>query len=562
MNILLVSTAFNGLTQRVWSELRRAGHHVDQRVLPSEDDDALRAWVDALKPDVALCPFLKSRVPVNLEVPVIIIHPGLPGDAGPNSIDWAIHRGDSTWGAEAIDAHTVMDAGDVHAWTSFPLRENATKSSLYGDEITEAAVRVSLEAVARLEAGLPATPQANMQTLGEPRRAMRNADREIDFCTMNANQILRIIRMSDSQPGARVNLQGTTYRVYDAHLEDFLEADPGEIKATRHGAVLIGTQTRPVWVGMAKLDAAGQIKLPAAQVLPVNNIRERNLEPWQLVDGKTWRDLEVSKHDGITLIEARFYSGAMSVNRSQRLLEALRYAERDPHTQAIVLTGGRNFFSNGIDLNTIQNATRPDLEAWHSINAINAVAECITRSQKLIVTALSGNAGAGGVMVGLGADRVVARSGVILNPHYKGMGLYGSELWTYNLPRRVGQTTALHLTEALLPVLAEDALEMGLFDAILPRDWNTFQQALLEYTRALLPQRESLVNTRLTALEVAHKPLEAHLAAELGEMEKNMFEDKLGFHGKRAAFVLKIPQCSTPGALLKGHDQEKQLVAG
>ena len=43
-------------------------------------------------------------------------------------------------------------------------------------------------------------------------------------------------------------------------------------------------------------------------------------------------------------------------------------------------------------------------------------------------------------MLPLAADCVYAREGVILNPHYKTMGcLYGSEYWTYTLPRRVGE---------------------------------------------------------------------------------------------------------------------------
>ena len=50
---------------------------------------------------------------------------------------------------------------------------------------------------------------------------------------------------------------------------------------------------------------------------------------------------------------------------------------------------------------------------------------------------MQGNAGAGGVFLALAADQVWARHGVVLNPHYKNMGnLYGSEYWTYLLPRR------------------------------------------------------------------------------------------------------------------------------
>ena len=47
-----------------------------------------------------------------------------------------------------------------------------------------------------------------------------------------------------------------------------------------------------------------------------------------------------------------------------------------------------------------------------------------------MVTSVGGNAGAGGVMLALGADEVLTREGVVLNPHYRTMGLYGSEYWT------------------------------------------------------------------------------------------------------------------------------------
>ena len=51
----------NGLTQRVWVELRRAGHDVTWQ--QAVDDDAVRLAVDALDPDLLVCPFLRERVP-------------------------------------------------------------------------------------------------------------------------------------------------------------------------------------------------------------------------------------------------------------------------------------------------------------------------------------------------------------------------------------------------------------------------------------------------------------------------------------------------------------------
>ena len=76
----------------------------------------------------------------------------------------------------------------------------------------------------------------------------------------------------------------------------------------------------------------------------------------------------------------------------------------------------------------------------------------------LVIAGLRGNAGAGGAMLPLAADCVYARKGVILNPHYKSMGgLYGSEYWTYNLPRRVGGEKAMTLTEECRPIGTSEA---------------------------------------------------------------------------------------------------------
>src|SRR5262249_17320109 len=95
----------------------------------------------------------------------------------------------------------------------------------------------------------------------------------------------------------------------------------------------------------------------------------------------------------------------------------------------------------------------------------------LTTTDKLTIAALYGSAGAGGVMLALAADRVLVRDGIVLNPHYKGMGgLYGSEYWTYTLPKRVGPDRARALTERCLPVGAEESLSIGLVDDMILRD--------------------------------------------------------------------------------------------
>ena len=146
-----------------------------------------------------------------------------------------------------------------------------------------------------------------------------------------------------------------------------------------------------------------------------------------------------------------FYNGAMSTGQCRRLTLALHHAVAQD-TKVLLLCGG-DVFSNGIHLNVIHSAASPAMEAWRNINAIDDVCrEIINCTGQLVVTSMRGNAGAGGVMMALGADQVIARAGVVLNPHYETMGLYGSEYWTYVLPRRVGPIAAIDLTRQCLPI--------------------------------------------------------------------------------------------------------------
>ena len=148
MKILLLCSSFNGLTQRVWVDLRRAGHDVTWR--QAVDDDTVRAAVDALDPELIICPFLRERVPDDVwqARPTVIIHPGPVGDRGPSSLDWAITEAAPEWGVTALSAVAEMDAGPVWASRSFPLpAEPQRKSVVYAGPVTDAAVELVREVV-------------------------------------------------------------------------------------------------------------------------------------------------------------------------------------------------------------------------------------------------------------------------------------------------------------------------------------------------------------------------------------------------------------------------------
>ncbi len=98
---------------------------------------------------------------------------------------------------------------------------------------------------------------------------------------------------------------------------------------------------------------------------------------------------------------------------------------------------------------------------------------------------MAGNAGAGGAILALAADLVFSRDGVVLNPHYRTMHLYGSEYWTYLLPRRVGAAMAHELTERCQPLSAQTAKSIGLIDDVLPGPLPDFHESVRVRPEAL-----------------------------------------------------------------------------
>ena len=189
-------------------------------------------------------------------------------------------------------------------------------------------------------------------------------------------------------------------------------------------------------------------------------------------------------HARVGWLEFDVHNGAFGIAQCNRLREALHDVKRRD-IRVLVLAGGADFFSNGIDLNAIEAAAhRPGDSAadasWRNIEAIDdAVLELLSMTDRITVAALRGNAGAGGCFVALAADRVWAHGGVILNPHYKNMGnLYGSEYWTYMLPRRVGADDAARIMRDRLPLGAHAARTAGIVDAVLAPDAAGFDAAV------------------------------------------------------------------------------------
>ncbi|MFD1217092.1 enoyl-CoA hydratase-related protein [Microbulbifer celer] len=546
MRILLLCSAFNGLSQRVHRELVLDGCEIVVQLATS--DEEMERAVQQFQPDLVICPFLKHKIPDAIwqSLPCLVVHPGIEGDRGPSSLDWAISDDKETWGVTLLQANDTMDAGDIWGTMNFPMRAGANKSSLYRREVTRCAVSLVKQAVRNFtDQNFLPRPLIESQAPGCLLPTMTQNDRAIDWQRDSTAEVLKKLRAADSLPGIRETIGDRVVNLFGGREAEGLRGEPGNFIVSAGGHLCRATVDGAVWISHAK--EAGKFKLSASRVIvplldyPVDELSD--VPP-------ALQEIRTEYSDEVAYLYFSFHGGAMSTQQCQDLLAQYRELAASD-VKVIVLMGGDEFWSNGIHLNTIEAAEDPAQESWENINAIDDfVLEVINTRDKLTVAALGANAGAGGAMMALACDRVVVREGVVINPHYQTMGLYGSEYWTYLLPRRVGAQRAKRYTEDCLPVLASEALRDGYADNLFKGDLTAFHRQLSDYCQRLVNVAEfgHSLSQKIQRREAdeQEKPLQQYRDEELQIMRGIFFDPGAEYHRARKAFVYKQCAKSTP----------------
>ena len=556
MKILFLTTAFNGLAQRAWIELDRLNHQVKVQI--ASDAEAMVRATTEFQPELIVAPFLKKKIPEQVwkNYRCLVVHPGIPGDRGASSLDWAILNGEKEWGVSILEAVEKMDAGAVWASAAFPMRA-VSKACLYRHEVTQAAAKALLTAIKNIQTPgfRPTYPDdVRPDIRGRWNRSTQASDYRFEW-TGNTADILNKIRAADSDPGAPVQFFGEDYFAFGGHPEERLTGPAGQIIARRDAAICVATGDKALWLTHLKPDRDGAIKLPATLALgeKAAHIACDELSPFEwmyfnAVSGRptpdTFQEIRYREEKETGYIWFDFYNGAMSTDQCRRLRQTIIDAKKRP-VKVIVLMGGTDVWSNGIHLNVIEQAENPADESWRNIQAIDdLILEIIESPDHYVISALQGNAGAGGVPLALAADKVLARQGIVLNPHTKNMGLYGSEYWTYLLPQKIGIEKARQFTDECLPWGTAVAKEIGLIDDVFGETAAEFCAGVEQVARdiARLPYFDKLLQAKRFQRKKDEriKPLAQYRAAELERMRVNFYENDAGYDEKRFRFVHKI----------------------
>jgi len=538
MKILLLVTVFNSQTQAVYTRLQDKGHSLS--VCFSINESQMIEEIHSYEPELILCPFLKAYLPKSIyeNYSTFIFHPGPKGDRGPNALEYALQSHTKQWGLVVLRANAEYDAGNIYAQYSFNVRPTY-KASLYRQEIVNAALSCLDTLFENIK-----NDKYTAQELNPIHDSFTQLKRIINWETDSTQEIIDKINFSDSSPGVLDELLSTSCYLYGVHKEDKFRGLPKEILAKRDGAICLGTIDGAVWI--SHLKEVGKFKLPATYTLKgkLKGIKEDRLPLLFDKSYPTFYETGVEFRDKVAYLCFNFHNGAMSAAQCIRLKYAVEYLRTQ--CEVLVLVGGMDFFSNGIHLNILEDSAKQGEDGWANINAMNDLVSAILYADEVVtIASFARNAGAGGVFMGLACDYVVAKEDVVLNPHYKTLGLSGSEYHSYSLVKRVGKEMSQALLTECLPISVQKAKSLGMIDEVYAHE--NYYEELHSFAKGAYS--DDYICEKQDYLEENKEIMEGCKEKELVVMYPEFWEDTSEFHTLRQEFVYKACPKQTPNRL-------------
>jgi enoyl-CoA hydratase len=196
--------------------------------------------------------------------------------------------------------------------------------------------------------------------------------------------------------------------------------------------------------------------------------------------------VRVEKNGPVTTVVLSRPEVRNAVNRetAQLLADAFRAFENDPESSVAVFVGDNGTFCAGADLKAIaagnHNRTEPSGDG--------PMGPTRMLLSKPVIAAISGYAVAGGLELTLWCDLRVMEDDAVLGVFCRRWGIPLIDGGTVRLPRLIGLSRALDLILTGRPVGADEALNMGLVNRVVPVGESRNAAEQLAHEIAAFPQ--------------------------------------------------------------------------
>jgi enoyl-CoA hydratase/carnithine racemase len=204
-------------------------------------------------------------------------------------------------------------------------------------------------------------------------------------------------------------------------------------------------------------------------------------------------DIEVSREGAV--LSAAFArpqkKNAITGAMYEKLIEAFEEAERDPEVGALVLSGKGGVFTAGNDLNDFLAVAMHETGEFPAWRFVQKLAEF----EKPLVAAVDGLAIGVGTTLCFHCDLVYATPQARFQTPFVNLGLVPEAGSSLLAPQRFGRAKAAELLMLAEPFAAQDALRLGLVNALLPQD-RLLPHAMEKAAALAAKPRAALLATR------------------------------------------------------------------
>jgi enoyl-CoA hydratase len=227
-------------------------------------------------------------------------------------------------------------------------------------------------------------------------------------------------------------------------------------------------------------------------------------------------EVVIEKNDRVwtIIINRPEVKNAVDANTAKQLADAFREFEKDDSAYVAVLCGAGGTFCAGADLSAF--AVKADQEASRlndDMSGDGPMGPSRMRLSKPVLAAVSGFAVAGGLELACWCDIRVVEQSAVFGVYCRRFGVPLIDGGTQRLPRLIGMSRALDMILTGRTVYAQEALQMGLANYVVPDGRARAEAELLAGKIAGFPQM-CMRNDRQAAYAGFDLPFEQAMARE------------------------------------------------